>query len=440
MVESKNRNEPENDREHFIPYLRDDVIEMCLEEGHLSDDEAEDFRIICRHLTDYLHCRFLSVIDEVKRSYGPFDPDRDTLPRENKNGTEPESSEELSKLFEKLATSANYFPLGPAEIEKSFEESTLIKLRTEVDLDDFEQVLCFARGDIYKKIPVRRLLRTREQEVDILQRVLLFLKFKDEAYFKKAGKKQRPEVQPGKIYLYFYKDVPKWDLEILFPNVRVGMRAKDKLMFAIPALGGGVGVLLKIIPQIVVLTGVILILLGAHSMAGSLGVTEETAGRTAPILTAILGVTMALGGLAVKQWTSYQKKRIQFLRDVSEQLFFRNLATNRSVFHRILDSAEEEKGKEMLLVLYHLVVNQGTPLSRPALDLLIEDWMKNQFDLTVDFDIESALKNLKKLTGTLPDGREIALLHEKEDGTLIVPPLTEIRVLMSTLASQRFGF
>lgn len=56
-----------------------------------------------------------------------------------------------------------------------------------------------------------------------------------------------------------------------------------------------------------------------------------------PVLIALMGVVIALGGLAFKQWGGYRKKHIQLLKDVSDRMFFRILATNRSVFHRVID-------------------------------------------------------------------------------------------------------
>jgi len=188
--------------EHFIPYLRDDIIAMCLDEGRLDAAGAESFRSVCSHLVDYLHCRFLSDIDAVKRHYAPFDPDRETVLRDRGADSLAHSEEELVRLFRRLAEDANYFEIDRAYIEKCFDEVTLIKLRTRVDLGDFDRVACFARGDVYKTVPVRRFFRTRPHRVDVLQRVLLFLKYKEAEHFQRAGKKLRPGINPGKIYVY----------------------------------------------------------------------------------------------------------------------------------------------------------------------------------------------------------------------------------------------
>lgn len=421
--------------ERFIPYLRDDLVGMCLDEQRLTGEFLE----VSGHLVDYLHCRSLRDVTAIKRHYAPFDPDREVVLAAHDAETLAHSEQELVHLFERLAGEANYFPIDRAFIEKCFDRETLIKIRTRVDLDDFERVSCFARGDVFKSLAGRRFFRTESRETDIFRRVLLLLKFKGPEYFEAAGKKLPPGIAPGGIFLYLYKDVPKYDLELLFPNVKVGMRLKDKLMLGIPAIGGSVGVLLKILPQVVVLTGLLLFFLGARSVAENFGVTAESAVRLMPALTALMGVTMALGGLAFKQWTSFQKKRIEFLRQVAEHLFFRNLAMNRSVFHRVIDSAEEEESKEMILVLHHLFTSQDATPTRAELDGAIETWMRERFETVIDFDIDGALGNLMRLRGSLPDGRTLTLLTEDPDGRLQVLPLEDARILLAHLATERFN-
>ncbi|HPO99072.1 MAG TPA: DUF3754 domain-containing protein, partial [bacterium] len=40
---------------------------------------------------------------------------------------------------------------------------------------------------------------------------------------------------PGQTYLLNFKNVPKADLEIIFPNVKISITLKDKLLFWVPA-------------------------------------------------------------------------------------------------------------------------------------------------------------------------------------------------------------
>lgn len=426
--------------EAFIPFVRQDLVEMCLADGKLPADHRPAFRRLTELLTTTVHFEFLHISDEVKRHYAPFDPDRETVLLDNSEETRTTSRERILKVFHSIAHRANCFEIDREQIREYIDSPTLIELRTSVDLDDFKQVICYGRGDVFKTTDVRGFLRRRKIKADVLQRVLLLLECRDdEPSPQKDGRKKvkTPQFQPGKIYTFLYKDVPKFDLELLFPNVKVGMKLKDKLMFGVPAIGGAVGVLFKTIPQIVILAGVILFLVGGHSWSRRLGVTEETMDAGMPILTALMGVVIALGGLAFKQWTSYRKKRVEFLKEVSEQLFFRNLATNRSVFHRIIDSAEEEETKEMILVLYHLMTWEGEAPDRMELDQRIEAWMKAEFETTVDFDIDGPLATLARVRGTLPDGRVASMVETDEDGRLHALSLEEAGVLLG--AQPPFG-
>jgi hypothetical protein len=218
------------------------------------------------------------------------------------------------------------------------------------------------------------------------------------------------------------------------------MNLRQKLMFAIPAIGGSVGVMVKALPQLLILIGVILFLTGGPAWLVHVGLTEKSVSNFMPVMVALMGVVMAFGGLAIKQWGSYRKKRIELLKDVSEQLFFRNLATNRSVFHRVIDSAEEEEAKEMLLVFYHLLTSPEKEMSKKALDLKIERWMEEQLGTVINFDIDGPVNYLAGLRGPARDGREVSLLETSEDGMIRMLPLDDAQHLIDHLWDGAFEF
>lgn len=429
-------------REAFIPYVRSDLIDMCVQDGKLQGKQVAKFRQLAEILSAYVHYDFQKTIDEIKKHYATFDPDREIDPRQQAEASEA-SAERVVTLFETVAKRANYFEITADQIRESFDAVTLIDLQTEVDLDDFKRVRCFATGDLYKTTEVKKLFRKRKVRVDVLQRVLLLLHFQDADYFNKR-KKKRPlgeaSFQPGKIYVYHYKDVPKFDLELLFPNVQVGMTWKDKLMFGVPAVGGSIGVLFKAAPQMLIIVGAIMFFVAGADWAAKVGVTQDSVSNVMPVLTALMGVIIALGGLAFKQWSNYRNKRIEFLKDVSEQLFFRNLATNRSVFHSVIDSAEDEENKEMLLVLYHLIVSPKGSLTRDQLDARIEQWMKERFGTVIDFDIDGPLENLKALRGPTRDGREVPLVQTDADGHLLAATLDDAKHIIDHLWDNAFRY
>ena len=211
----------------------------------------------------------------------------------------------------------------------------------------------------------------------------------------KRRNKARLPCQPGKIYLYQYKDVPKADLEILFPNVQVSMNSRDRIMLSIPAAAATIGTIVKIGGRFILLAAAI-----ALAFKIDLPFVDESKARVPEIQTLaiiFLGVLGALIGLFFKQYTSIKNKRIGFLKEVSEHLFFRNIAMNKAVFNRIIDDGEDEDCKEAMLVYYHLLTHDGEPLNREGLDEKIQDWMKDSFDTVIDFDIDGPIEKLKNL-------------------------------------------
>jgi hypothetical protein len=112
-----------------------------------------------------------------------------------------------------------------------------------------------------------------------------------------------------------------------------------------------------------------------------------------PVLVAVMSASLALGGFAVRQYLNYKNKKLKFQKRVTDTLFFKNLVTNRGVLFTIVDSAEEELGKEMLLA-YHFLSRAETPLSERELDERVEAWIREHCDREVDFDVHKALEHL----------------------------------------------
>lgn len=428
--------------EHFIPFLRKHLVDMCVADGKLDSSQEKEFREFCEILTSFSHFQFHQDQETVKTHYAPFDPDREIILDEKTQGNPAESEEKVVEAFRSLAVHANFRKLTEEELKATFHDSTLIQLNTDVDLEDFDQLECYVRGNMVKQTEVSGFLgRKKTVDVKVWHRVLLLIKFKDEAYFK-SKKRKDLNFQPGKMYAYFYKDVPQLDLELLFPNVRVSMTMKDRLFFGIPAIGGGIAAIAKILPQLLLIFGALAY--AAYKLFGVEFDLElqgiENKEDILAITVAAMAVLMGLGGLAMKQWSAYRGKRMKFLKNVSETLFFRNLATNQSVFFRVIDNAEEEECKEMLLVYYHLLVNQDKQLTAPQLDKIVEDWMAQNFGTVIDFDIDGPLQALQQIVGKDRSHADKALLSVDANGNLHSLPLEDAKHVVDNLWDNAYQF
>ncbi len=447
MAESGNVREEGYSYKSFIPVSRGRLVEAMLGEGKLDGEGGESFRHFSEILGAYLHFRFHRDLGMMKAAFAPFDPDDETLFAGREGVGETGGEGGMFAVAEGLLEKANYERASERDVEVAMEKSGVIPLRTEVDFSDFEEFVCHYRNRI--KVPVvrRRLWVFKEtEEVETFGRVVVMMRMKDRGHFLKkfggdAAKVDALNFDPGKVYAYLYKNIPTYDLELLFPNVKVGMRTVDRLMFGVPALGGGIAVLVKVVPHLVLVAGAVVFLtLGKETAKEMLSFTEEQAASVWPIVTAALALSVALGGLAFKQYMNFVNRKTKFQKLISETLFFRNLATNRSVFSSVVDEAEEEEGKEMLLVAYHLTVLGERRLTVEELDAHIEKWIWEKFGVSVDFDIHGPVGNLCGIAG-LEDGGRVAgmpLLRLDGEGRCHFVPLEEANVILDCVWDGAF--
>jgi len=436
--------------ESFIPYQLGDLLGLCLRDGALPEAEREPFRQFCELFAAYTHFEFHRETERFKESYWCFNPDLNTvvcatLGSEKKA----QAAENVCDMFRSLADRANYREVSQAELEQSFQDSTLVELHTDVDLSDFKKVICFARGSSRRMEKVPRMFRQVTVEAEFWERVLLLLHFEDEAHFqngkakgkgRRKGTRQELRFSPGKIYAYHYKDVPKSDLELLFPNVRMSMTRKDKIFLSVPAIGAAGAALFKVVGQVALVLVAIAITFGWGWMRDQLDPKGELSVESFAALTAFFTVVLTLGGIAFKQWDKYKNKRNNFLKLVAENLFYRNLATNQAVFSRLIESAEEEECKEAMLVYYHLLAHRGTPMNAEELDGTVERWMKEKFGTVIDFDIAGPIRNLSRIQGRDRAGRTRPLLEEGVDGKLHVLPLADALHLLDERWDKAYEF
>lgn len=444
------------DREAFIPFRRADLIEMCIEDGKLSPEQATTFREFCEILSAYYHFKFHAFVETLKQNYIPFDPNEDqqlrTLPTPDQQN---DMQMKLVKAFQTVLESANFQPLSSERLQQAFAARSLIDLRTRVDFDDMETVLCYYRGDTTRKIAFKRFFKRIRKTVDVFERVALLIKFKDDDYFRaKKINPRRLRFTPGKMYVYLYKNIPQFDVELLFPNVKTSMTWKDRLLFWVPATGAAVPLLFRVLPQLLLILGILLFFVGLPGLVTWLEVTEEEARDILPALVAALSMAIALGGFAARQYSVYQTKKIRFQKNVTDTLFFRNIANNRGVFQLLIDAAEEEECKEIILVYYHLLTC-GKRMTVKQLDNYVEEWMTRKFETRIDFDIQNPLRNLSLIRGFLaePSPRigkasdeddatktEVALFGYDAEGYCKVLPLRQAKVLLDYVWDHAFSY
>ena len=373
----------ENSKYRFIPYRRRDIVEMCLQEKRLTA-AADDFRQLSYMLDQIFHFEFHQVIEALKNAYANLDPDADTRCLDI---VENDTSKIFVELLDGLLEKANYERVTESDLNQALIESSLFKIRLQVEFDDFSEVSLFARGvsQRQEEIPVWFGLGSKTIEFTNYERVVVYIRIRDDY---QHSKHDFASCRAGATLLKLFRNVPRADLEMLFPNTRVRMRLMDKLLIGVPALvSGGIVFTTKL--------GASLVLLG--SLLGYwLGVSKQpTELNQAGILVLLAGLA-ALGGYLWKQFNNFKNRKLRFMQALTQNLYFKNLDNNAGVFHRLANDAEEEESKEAILAYYFLLTSEK-PRSKTELDQAIENWFETNWSCDIDFEIDDALHKLLTL-------------------------------------------
>ena len=396
----------------FIPCSRHVLINKCCKA--LGEKEQRQFQSFAEILNAFVHFKAQKKLELMKHSYAHFNP--------NQEGpvfsplTHDEESQQASLLadtFKRVLLNANYQELTESDIKKALMKSSLVPVNTQVDLNDYQRILLFYRGSSIKQATIKRFFRKKQISFYNYDYVAVLLEIKQQQYFRdKDINKDKLNFEPGKVYLYLYKNIPHYDLELLFPNVKISMSLRDKLMLIIPALGAAVPILIKILPALGLLVGAIALVVFGWNLDGKFDVDVEDPKAIYPLLLASFSACVALGGFAVRQYIKYKSKRLEFLKKVTDVLFFKSLDVSQGVLSAVVDSAEEEQSKEMLLVFY-LLMQEGKALDKKELSNKVAAWAKEQFSVDTNINIETALEQLMNLQAPSDSGEGKLAIVEK---------------------------
>jgi hypothetical protein len=375
---------------------------MCLTENSLSESDQQAFRHIVRLLQSIYHFEFHQRLEDLKDTYAPLNPSRDTrilFPEE--------SGGDLLEKLDTLLNHANYDKLSDEKLRQAMEQSSLFNLSLQVDFDEFEEVAIYTRGESARREKVPRVMGLFPREVVFrsYDRVVLFIRFTNDLAANEYN-------QPGSTILKLFQNVPTDDVEMLFPNTRLGMRMIDKLVLGVPAVvGGGIVLTTKMGASLILLAS----LLGFY-----FGLRTEPVELDQAALLALVAALGGLGSFVWRQFTKFKTRKLGFMQRLMENLYFRNLDNNAGVFHRLVDDAEEEECKEAIIAYYFLLTRREIR-SAPLLDSAIESWFRSEWQADIDFEVDDALNKLRdlQLVTTDDEGRlratELAAARERLD-------------------------
>lgn len=417
------------EKERFIPIASHVLAHHLTKPGIWATGEEEHGKTIIHDLSAWRHQSYRERLSALKAAYLTFSPDTDTVDTEEHSPMELlQMRHQFMELVGGLLESANFEKITQDDLDLLLSSDSPYGLALHVDLDAFDDVVIYFRGASSKIVEYRdwkwAYLRKKYVETPIFQRLFVALKLKpdeeqiQELMLKEELSRQQAEKRIAKnskllpdgvtsdhIYLKLFKNIPQDDLEMLFPNTRVTFKFMDKLKLGLTAGGGTVAGLFGIVPKLFV---------------------AATLLNPITLLTTLAGFI----GLIVRQVTKFFNQRNEYMMTLAQNLYFHNLANNRGVLTLLVDRAEEEDTKEELLLYSFLVRDnrQGARTSLLETKAAIEDHIRREFNVEIEFDHEDAFSRLLRdglvqevapgQYQVLPPARAIARLHSLWHGAL----------------------
>ena len=407
-----------SERDHFIPARKIDVLNAVIADGALgSEPEREQFRQLCKLLGAIYHYQYFDQLERLRNDYFYFSPDTDGHARFD-SATVERAYGDLIEALTKVLHGANFIEVQHEEIERAHREHGIVRVNIRAPLEDYREVRFFRRGHHNETVEVAKWFGfgKRSVEFGVYDDIVLLVTMKTADTGKKRGRK--PKVRPGAVLLKYFRDIASADLNALFPDVKVVMGFRDRLMLGVPALIGGVPILLKLASTLTVLFLVASFYLGLSNAVRD----EEMAGA----LAAVSGL-VALGGFMVTQWVRFQRQSLLHQKILSDNVYYRNVNNNAGIFDYIIGEAEEQECKEAFLA-YYFLLKDGAP-TEDALDQRIEVRLKKTFGADVDFECDDALAKLERLS-----------LLKRDGDKLSVPPLGEALIQLDHIWDNFFPF
>jgi hypothetical protein len=389
-------------REKFLPITRHALLDRLTAPGLWPKGDHVQARRFMRYLDYWRRHDYAAKLLDLEQLYEPFSPDTDLLQTRKFTAQERRSIQtRLVTQMAELLTQGNFTRIAPEDFHIILTRHSHYGLDLQVDTDAFEELLIFYRGattiterhrDIRKAY-----MGWRELKVPVFQRLFILFKLKPfdvrveevmadrkvdrkeaESLVRRQRKMLPDTVTSDFVYIKLFKNMPRSDVEMAFPNTRVRFRLFDKIKLGVTASSGfGVGVVGTI--------GKLALLSNPYTLVMTLG---------------------GLGGIVARQASAFIAQRNRYMVVLARNLYFHSMADNRGVMTLLADRAADEDIKEEIL-LYTALANAHVNIrDLDAVDRTIEEYLAKTFGIDVDFDVTDALSRLKQegVVTELPDG------------------------------------
>jgi hypothetical protein len=387
--------------DQFIPVRKEDLFSALIKQGDLLDPaQRELFWRFARTLRTICHYEYSETLDRLRDDYYYFSPEIAGHAAVDRAKSE-YAYDDLIRSLDKVLKAANFEELPHADVADAHRKRT-VPVEVRAKHDDFREVRLYKRGHHVEQLELTDWfgMRRRDVEIEVFDDIVLMVAMKPQGEIgsrRELRILKRRKIVPGSMLLKYFHNVACGDLYALFPNPRVVMSNFDKAFLGVPAVVGGIPILLKLYATI----SVLFLVLGIY--IGGTGSVADADMKTA--LAALMGI-VALGGFVVRQWLKYQHKTLKYHMELTENIYFRNVNNNAGVFDYLIATAEDQECKEAVLA-YHFIHKAEPAATAGEMAARIETWLVKSFGVNLDFKSAHALETLNRFGLLRRDGERL---------------------------------
>ena len=337
-------------REHFIPLRPADLVQKLADDPAVTIFEREQFRQFCQLVEATIHHDYRSRLAELKTAYAPFDPDCDAAA-----GVRADAARNAAAAAGGCSTGSTRSWRGPiiaacraSNWKRPSAPPATTACRCTWTWRSSSGWKSTAAATAACPAPAVRGALCGRTSRNSSRRTAAWRS-------SSASSSRRANTGPldtQAVILKLFKNIPQQDVETLLPgaNIRIGWLEQAKIV--LPTLSGVGLTLFKLLKGA-----------AAVAFASLYG------------LLAFLALVSGVIGYGLRSFYGYLRTREKYQLSLTRSLYFQNLDNNAGVLYHLLNEAEEQEFREVVLGWW-LLWRGGLQGSRQAeLDAAAERWL-----------------------------------------------------------------
>ena len=342
--------------DHFVPIRACDIVTVISEDAAKFGLDLEAFQAVAQAFCHVIEQETTAFQRELADLYADFNPDRDTRPIHSE-----QTSDKLDALRRRLGyllEKGNFERLSDVQIENAVKAAKAggLRVRLEPERIDFLEIWVRGHGRVEREYrdwrhPMKGIKRT----IGVFRRLVVVARLMNDPH----------------VLIKIFKDIPIEDVEALLPHAQTAMTWQDRIMM----MGGG---------------------------AGAVGTTAIKLSKLAFSLAMLNQLAwVVLGGAAVLSYRTFMGyRRARSSRDSqrTRHLYFQSIANNAAGLHALAAMIGQEELKEGLLAYAFCHTGNEQAWSAEELAAQVNEYLKQRFEIAVQFDAPDALETLTRLS------------------------------------------